>query len=261
MDKSKYETSESYFFVDESGDPIFFNKRGESLVDKGYASPLLLLGFIKTKNPKSLRKAILNLHQEVINDSYLQDIPSMKKTKIAFHAKDDCPEVREKVFKLLKQLDFKSEFVVARKRLDIFTKRHKRNEDVFYNEIVSRLFERKLHQDNNVIYFAKRGNKAKQHHLESAIQTALLNFESKYNKKVETNTKVLVQVASDEPCLQIVDYMNWIIQRAFIKKEMRYFNYLSDKVSFICDIYDFDKYPQNFYNKTNIFDTKKITPL
>lgn len=36
---------------------------------------------------------------------------------------------------------------------------------------------------------------------------------------------------------------------------------LLDKVSFICDIYDFDKYPNNFYNKNNKFDTKKITPL
>lgn len=255
------EKSKSYFFVDESGDPTFFNRRGECLLDRGCISPILLLGFIKTKDPKILRKAILELHEEIINDSYLKDIPSMKKTKTAFHAKDDCPEVREKVFKLLKQLDFKSEFVVARKRLDIFTKRHKRNEDVFYNEIVSRLFERQLHQDDNVIYFAKRGNKAKQQHLESAIQTALLNFESKNSKKVETDTKVLVQIASDEPCLQIIDYMNWIVQRAFIKGEMRYFNYLQEKVSLICDIYDFDKYPKTFYNKTNIFDVKKITPL
>ena len=32
-----------------------------------------------------------------------------------------------------------------------------------------------------------------------------LNFENKYNKKVETDTKTLVQVASDEPCLQVID--------------------------------------------------------
>lgn len=71
-----------------------------------------------------------------------------------------------------------------------------------------------------------------------------------------------MQTPSDEPCLQIVDYVSWVVQRAFIKGEMRYFNFLKEKISFICDIYDFEKYPNNFYNKkTNLFDVKKITPL
>ena len=51
--------------------------------------------------------------------------------------------------------------------------------------------------------------------------------------------------------------MNWIVQRAFIKGEMRYFNYLKEKISLVFDIYDFEKYPNNFYNKNNIFDAKK----
>jgi len=55
--------------------------------------------------------------------------------------------------------------------------------------------------------------------------------------------------------------MNWAVQRAFIKKDLRYYNYIKDKVSFVCDIYDFDKYPNNFYNKSNPFDVNKISPL
>ncbi len=251
----------TYFFVDESGDSTFFNKKGECLLDQNLVSPILILGFITTNDPISLRRELIRLKEEIITDEYLQAIPSLTKTKIAFHAKDDAPEVREKVFKLLKTLDYKAEFIVARKRLDIFIKRHKKDEDIFYNELIARLFERKLHKQNNVIYFSKRGNKLKQKHIESAIQTAVINFEYKHNTKVESDTKVLVQVPSDEPCLQIIDYMNWIVQRAFIRQEMRYFDYLREKVSFICDIYDFDKYPNSFYSKSNPFDAKKITPL
>jgi len=201
----------TYFFVDESGDPNFFNKKGECLLDQKLASPILVLGFITTSDPISLRRELIRLKDEIAVDEYLQAIPSLAKTKIAFHAKDDAPEVREKVFKLLKKLDFKAEFVVARKRLDVFIKRHNKDEDVFYNELIARLFERKLHKQNNVIYFSKRGNKSKQKHLESAIRTAVINFEHKYNTKIESDTKVLVQVPSDEPCLQIIDYMNWIV--------------------------------------------------
>lgn len=172
-------TNSRYFFVDESGDPCFFNKRGECVLEKEGCSSILLLGFIRTTDPKPLRKAVLDLSDEIKTDEYLKDIPSIKKTSVAFHAKDDAPEIREKVFKLIKTLDFKAEFVVARKRLDVFTKRHKRDENIFYNEIVSRLFESKLHQQNNIIYFAKRNNKSNQKHMESALQAAVLNFENK----------------------------------------------------------------------------------
>lgn len=251
----------TYFFVDEPGDPCFFNKTGECILGKEGCSSILLLGFIRTIDPRSLRKAILKLNEEIKNDDYLKDIPSVKKTVIAFHAKDDVPEVREKVFKLIRELDFKAEFVVARKRLDVFTKRHKRDENVFYGEIVSRLFERKLHQQSNVIYFSKRNNKSNQKHLETAIRGAVLNFENKHKIKVETDTKIYIQTPSDEPCLQIIDYMNWAIQRAFVKREMRYCSFVKEKVSFICDIYDFDKYPNNFYSKQNSFEIEKITPL
>lgn len=253
---------ENYFFVDESGDPTFFNKRKELIVGKEGCSPLLIIGFVKTDNPKEMRKQLAALHKEIAEDDYLKAIPSIEKTNKHFHAKDDCPEVREKVFKLLKSLDFSSQFVVARKRLDVFSKRHKRNENIFYNEIVTRLFEKQLHQNHNVIYFSKRGTQAKQHHFSQAIQSAVLNFEQKHNKQIETETKTYVQVPSDEPCLQVVDYMNWIIYRAYTRQETRYFDFLKEKVSLIFDIYDFDKYPNNFYNRRkNQFDVKKISPL
>lgn len=252
---------QEYFFVDESGDPTFFNRKKQVIVNEG-ASPILILGFIRTTNPSKLRKEITKLHKLVAEDEYLSSIPSITKTNVHFHAKDDCPEVREKVYKLLKTLDFKAEFVVARKKVDIFTKRHKRNEDIFYNEIVSRLFESKLHKNDSVIHFSKRGTKIKQYHFSNAIQTAILNFERKYNRQIETETKVFVQVPSDEPCLQIIDYMNWTIYRAYTKGEMRYFNFVKDKVSLVCDIYDFDKYPKSYYNRrSNPFDIKKTSPL
>ena len=252
---------EKYYFVDESGDPTFFNKYGECLLGKNGCSPLLILGFIRTDKPKEIRQAIAELHKEIENDEYLKAIPSIVKTNVTFHAKNDTPEVREKVFKVIKKLDFKAEFIVARKRIDVFTKRHQRDENVFYNELISRLFENKLHLQDNIIYFSKRDNKLKQSHLQGAIQSAILNFENKTSKKIDTITKISIQIPSAEAGLQVVDYMNWVVQRAYIKKEMRYFDFMKDKISFICDIYDFDKYPNNFYSKKNEFALEKISPL
>jgi len=253
----------TYFFVDESGDPTFFNKRGECIIGQEGCSPLLIIGFITTKDPKPLRQAISTLHKEIEQDEYLKDIPSISKTNSSFHAKDDTPEVREKVYKTVKPLDFKAQFVVARKRLDVFTKRHGKNEDVFYNEIVARLFKNQLHKQDNIIYFSKRSNKSKQEHLRNAIKTAIIDFESQYNCKVETDSEIFIQVPTDEPCLQIIDYISWALQRAYIKKDMRYFNFVKDKVSLVFDIYDFDRYPKTFYSSksNNPFDINKTSPL
>lgn len=259
--KTSKDPENMYFFIDESGDPTFFDRRGNFIVGEEGCSRILLLGFIKTKNPKLIRESLEKLREEIAEDEYLKSIPSIKKSIQCFHAKDDCPEVREKVYKLLKTMDFKAQFVVARKRLDIFKKRHSKNENTFYNEIATRLLENKLHQNNNIIYFAKRGSKNRQKLLEQAVRSAVLNFESKHGLKIETNSEILVQVPTGEPCIQVVDYMNWAVQRAFTKGEQRYYDFVKNKISFICDIYDFDKYPNNFYSKSNPFEVNKISPL
>ncbi len=251
-----------YFFVDESGDPVFYDKRGKNIVGQEGCSKVLILGLIRTENPNLLRKEILKLKDEVEKDPYLQGIPSLEKTKIAFHAKDDVPEIREKVFKLIKALDFKAEFVVGRKIESIFKKRHKDREGLFYNDMVSKLFENKLHVANkNYIYFAVRGSKPKQMPFEDAIQTAIIAFEKKWKIKNESEIIIEPQSPSGEPCLQVVDYVLWAVQRAFMRGDMRFYKFIEDKISFLVDIYDFDKYPKNFYSKSNKFDITKMSPL
>lgn len=251
-----------YFFVDESGDPYFYDRDGSFVVGKEGCSKILILGFIKTSNPGQIRQKILSVREAIRADDYLKRIPSIGKSLRAFHATDDCPEVREQVFKAIRELSFKSEFIVARKREEIFIKRHKSRPNLFYDDLVSKLFENQLHKsDENKIYFAVRSNRARQLPLDDAIRKAVLIFEQKWKTKVETDIEILAQRSEGEPCLQVVDYMNWAVQRAFLKGEMRYFEFVSDKISLVADVYDFDKYPKNYYNRRNTFDINKISPL
>lgn len=48
-------SKECYFFMDESGDPVFYNSKGEYIVGNEGCSNILLLGFIKTTSPGRLR--------------------------------------------------------------------------------------------------------------------------------------------------------------------------------------------------------------
>ncbi len=76
-----------------------------------------------------------------------------------------------------------------------------------------------------------------------------------------TTFKVQAQTPMGEPCLCVVDYMNWAVYRAFTRGEMRYYRAVEDKVSLLVDLYDKAKYGQNYYTRNNPFDISKITPL
>lgn len=261
--KSKSKLLETnYFFVDEAGDPTFYDKYGNVIVGQEGCSKILLLGFIRTTAPDILRKEILCLRDEIVNDPFYQGVPSIKKTAVTFHAKDDIPEVRERVYRKIVTLDFKAEFIVARKQEKMFRNKYQGKENLFYDDLIVKLFENKLHlAKRNTIYFSTRGNKLRQKPLEDAIKKALITFENKWHVKIKSEHRIFPQTPVGEPCLQIADYMNWAVHRAFTKGEDRYYRFIENKISFLCDIFDVVKYPSNYYNQRNKFDVTKISPL
>jgi hypothetical protein len=188
----KIKADKNYFFVDESGDPNFYNRFGKLIVGEEGCSKILIIGFVMVENPLVMRKKILQLKNEIINDSYLKNIPSIKRTEKYFHACNDSPEVREKVFKLIKSLDFKAEFIVARKKAKIFKNRHRENSNIFYDDVITKLFTNKLHLANeNNIYFEVRGDRKRQAPLEDAIRTSINLFEEKWGVKNDSLVSVL----------------------------------------------------------------------
>jgi len=254
---------EHWYFVDETGDPVFYDEHGNLIVGIEGCSQILGIGFIETDQPHAIRRAIAELHTQMENDKYLQSIPSITKTNRAFHAKDDAPEVRYLVYQAISQLDFKAQFVVARKIERVFRNSFEAKESKFYDHLVSQLFTNVLHRHTrNHVYFSQRGSKTRQANLEQAILNGIDSFENRWGKKVDTEINVTPQTPVGEPCLQVIDYMNWAVYRAFVRGEMRYFDFIADKVSLLVDLYDLDNYPNNWYSRDkNPFDVKKISPL
>ena len=78
---------------------------------------------------------------------------------------------------------------------------------------------------------------------------------------METGFLVMPQTPIGEPCLQVVDYMNWAVYRAFVKREMRFFKFIEEKVSLLIDLYDIRNYPHNWYTRDNPFEIEKASPL
>lgn len=252
----------NWFFVDESGGPTFYDRKGNLVVGQEGCSSILILGFIETQQPELIRQAILQLQREVVADPYFEGIPSLMGTQVAFHAKDDLPEIRYRVFKLLADLDFKAQFVVARKIEKVFRNNFHARENEFYDHLVSQLFQNNLHRfETNYIYFSKRGSRARQTPLLEAIRQGISRFEQQWHTQVTSHVTVQAQTPQGEPCLSVIDYLNWAIYRAYTRKEMRYYRQIETKVSLMVDLYDTDRYPKNWYSKRNRFDVNKITPL
>jgi hypothetical protein len=252
----------TWYFVDESGDPTYYDRKGNLIVGQAGCSPILILGFIETRRPDSIRQAVLELQQEIVRDPYFQEFPSLKKTAVAFHAKDDVLEIRYRFFKHLASLDFQAQFVVARKIERVFRNSFQAKEDAFYDHLITHLFQNVMHRyQRSFIYFAKRGSRDRQAPLSGAIRRGIERFEQKWSAQVTTTYKVEAQTPTGEPCLSVIDYMNWAVYRAFTRGEMRYYRVVEEKVSLLVDLYDTTKYPRNWYTRKNPFDIKKITPL
>lgn len=258
----KPQTGATHFFVDESGDPIFYDRRGNLIVGQGGCSPLLILGFIETQVPQGIRRAVLTLKDEIVQDTYFRGVPSLAKTSVAFHAKDDCPEIRYLFYKLIASLDYRAQFVVARKIERVFRNSFQAREHIFYDHLVSRLFQNVLHRyQRNYIYFAKRGSRDRQVPLANAIRQGIARFEGKWSTTVKSAYQLQAQRPGGEPCLSVIDYLNWAVYQAFVKRDMRFFKVVESKVSLLIDLYDTARYPHNWYNRRNPFDIEKATPL
>lgn len=114
---SENQKSIRYYFVDEAGDGVLFDKKGRSIIGTEGCSRYFILGLLDIADPEALTKALADLRGTLLSDPYFSGVPSMqpkaKKTALAFHAKDDLPEVRREVFSLLMKHDLRF-FAVVR---------------------------------------------------------------------------------------------------------------------------------------------------
>lgn len=133
------------YYFDEAGDPQILGHHGVNLIKKGTASKVFMVGFLETSSPKEFTRALNNLRAELTNDEYLKEIPSFHHSLEMFHANKDCSEVREKVYKLLKQQDFSYYCIVARKNEDLFRKKFNMSQKSLYKYLVAKLLENRLH--------------------------------------------------------------------------------------------------------------------
>lgn len=251
-----------YFFVDESGDPTILVRKGKNLLKEGGVSKTFIVGYVETEDPQGLNKALTDLRKEIAQDEYLTGIPSISSTMKCFHANKDCAEVKERVFRLLREADIKAYILVARKNEALFRKKFDLKNGKLYEFMVSKLFENRLHKYRQIdLYFASMGSVVREQNMRKAIDAAIETFRKKWGRENESEIRIFVQQSSQIPMLQVADYLLWTVNRAYEKGDFRHYRYMKDKISLVQDIFDFANYPNTYYTPDNPLDAKKMSPI
>lgn len=254
------EISKSYLFIDESGDPAFYAAGNRSIVGTEGFKPLLLIGMVRLEDKKKIRQAILEFMDELKKDPLYKSLPCINNPKGWYlHASYDNLEVQVKFVAFLRQLEgFKFYCVIGRKRLDVFHKKHNRNETEFYFDLVYHLMKDRLNKEDYFYQvFLSARSKSNQHKLKNAIDSAIKrdNTIRKNPLNIKYNSEIVL--SKETPELSIVDYMLWALQRYILKGESRFYKALEEKYNLIIDLYDFDKYKtkgkSNYYHSRNRF--------
>jgi len=249
-----------HYFVDEAGDPTLFNRTRQVAVGMEGCSRYFILGLLDVEDPDTLSADMERVRKEIFSDPYFRNVPSLRpearKTASAFHAKDDLPEVRHKVYQVLVHHDMRF-FAVVRDKRAVVAYVRQRNErergyryhpNELYDFMVRRLFRDHLHKhDEYRIVFARRGRSDRTAALRKAIQDARRNFEKKHG--IVARAPVTILAATPHECagLQAVDYFLWAVQRLYERGEDRYVGYLWNRVSLVHDIDDTREAPYGRY--------------
>lgn len=237
------------YFVDEAGDPALFDSRGRILLGHEGCSSYFILGKLDIEDPAVLSTELSQLRTSLIKNPYFKGVPSMNptagKTALAFHAKDDVPEVRWEVFKLLMNHEVRFHAVIRDKQELLSHAKQQRKKDPkfrykpdgLYDYLVKELFKGGWYKgDHFTITFAERGNKGRTGALKNALDEASKEFEQGFGFSNKAEVMIISSSPPKTPGLQAVDYFLWALQRFYERREDRFLELIWPKVAEIHDL-------------------------
>ena len=229
------------FFVDEAGDDTLFDKKGRVIVGEEGCSKYFILGTIIESHPDHIKRELENLRTQLLSDPYYSGVPSMqenaRKTARSFHAKDDLPEIRRDVFRLLNSFELSFASVAIDKRKFTTYVQDVLNPQGFryapnqlYDYMVGYLFNGLIEADMDCrVYVSKRGSRDRSDAISAAIRYVL-------QKEVRSSATIHIYTCNDweHGGLQATDYFLWAVQRFYERDnapaEARYLEYIKKSV-------------------------------
>ena len=222
------------YFIDESGTIGLFKRKRRTIVGQPGCSRFAMLGLLVVHNPDKVEQALGDLRAELLADPRFADPRFAKRNRdleCQFHAKNDTPEVRDKVFEVLlgQSIGFSAVVIDKAESLKIVKERLARDTDYQYSKhdeydhMARVLLRDRLHkQESYHVRFSRRGKDRTQ-----ALTQALLAVRNDFiTRNGIINKCTSVRVSCHHPhefgCLQAVDYFLWALQRFYHTGEEEY---------------------------------------
>jgi Protein of unknown function (DUF3800) len=217
-----------HYFVDEAGDTTLFGRHGKVLVGTDAVSRFFMVARLEVPDMPALQADMDALRAELLADPLLNAVPSMQaasgKTALFFHAKDDVPEVRHAVFKLLLHHEMRLSAVVKEKHhllADVRgheaanpAYRYKADGHEIYDDLIARLFAQVgAFGAQRHVTFAVRGSKPRTAALKTVLETIDQDFERDFGFAPHGPTTVHSSYPAQSAGLQACDYLLWALQR------------------------------------------------
>ncbi len=243
-----------HYYIDESGDVGLFTRGGRKLVGRPTTSHFFMLGMIDAFNDVRLHDSITDLRQtiwsEITNDPRYSSDPSYvrrhRHLEFHFHANDDPPSIRARVFNLL--VDESNTFrfsAVVIDRLEYFksvaamseadsTYKYTKNDE--YDYLVRLLLRSRLHKEAiYAVMFSKRGPDRSK-----ALLDAIINMRQEMCTRLKIADRHYMVIAGnpeakEHGALQVVDYCLWALQRLYNRKESEYLDKIWPMVTIVND--------------------------
>jgi hypothetical protein len=197
--------------------------------------------------------------------------PAAGRTAVLFHAKNDTPEVRREVFRILREADVEVYAAFRRKRVVAEDLRahfertgRKLGSEFIYEDLVTSIFKDRLHlAEENRIVFARRGKADRNIALTKAIELAKWRFEMRWRKGIDRPTIITSSTPSETSGLQVVDYFLWALQRLLERGEDRYLAYLAPAYRLVIDRDDTRRrqYGEYYTASSNPLTREKLMPV
>jgi hypothetical protein len=249
MAKPKQRLARMHHFIDEAGDLSLFNRRKQVVLGTEGVSNYFMVGVAYVPEPTAVQSGLEQLRAEVLADPFLNRVPSLDparfKTAVCFHAKDDIPEVRHRVFRLLASMPIKIFAAIRTKRVLVEQARalyrygSKISENDIYDDLLSRLLQNRLHlAETNEIVIARRGTKDRKQAITVAIERAQHNFQHRWGERAFGAPEISTLQPSESAGLQAVDYFLWALQRVYERGDDRFFAPLAPHYSIVMDLDD-----------------------
>jgi len=240
-----------HYFVDEAGDTTLFGRYGKVLVGEEGVSRFFIVGRLEVDDAQSLADDLVRLRAEMLADPLLKGVPSMdpirEKTALFFHAKDDLPEVRLQVFRVLMQHGVRCSAVVKDKRVLLESVnarnlhepgyRYKADGHELYDTMMRALFSRvgRFGLQRHVT-FAVRGNKPRTHVIEAALTELEEAFERDFGLAPHAGGTVKSTFPWNSTGLQACDYFLWALQRFYERGEERFLTAMWPQFAEVIDL-------------------------